>query len=248
MRDWHWLYVSLIIMIACRISSVGSFRTSGLVVKGLRSFQSTLANGVHHSHSNAAASGFKNKKVHSGSPFARSMCSQLHTKPGSGQEDSTDGNGSDNDNTMSPGGTITTDTEENPGFKNKLKLLWSKYGVVTAVTYFSIYGSTLAGLYFSLEYDIFHASTLGFDPAQTVQGVCDTVERVTGNNALPEYIREYPKVGTFAIAWIITKFTEPVRLVTTVTIVPSISRFFGYSDINESEPNNSLLKKDTKST
>ena len=34
-------------------------------------------------------------------------------------------------------------------------------------------------------------------------------------------------VGTFAIAWVMTKFTEPLRLAATVLTVPSIARFFG---------------------
>jgi hypothetical protein len=32
-------------------------------------------------------------------------------------------------------------------------------------------------------------------------------------------------VGTFAIAWVMTKFTEPIRLGVTVGIVPQISKW-----------------------
>lgn len=50
---------------------------------------------------------------------------------------------------------------------------------------------------------------------------------VTGNVSLPGYIRDHPRVGTFAIAWVMTKFTEPLRLGFTVATVPTIARFFG---------------------
>ena len=33
-------------------------------------------------------------------------------------------------------------------------------------------------------------------------------------------------MGTFAVAWVMTKFTEPLRLGTTVMIVPPIARFW----------------------
>lgn len=34
-----------------------------------------------------------------------------------------------------------------------------------------------------------------------------------------------PKAGNFAVAWILTKFTEPIRFGLTIAITPSIYRF-----------------------
>jgi hypothetical protein len=34
-------------------------------------------------------------------------------------------------------------------------------------------------------------------------------------------------VGTFAIAWVMTKFTEPFRLAFTIATVPSVARILG---------------------
>lgn len=42
-----------------------------------------------------------------------------------------------------------------------------------------------------------------------------------------EVERVNAKTGTFLIAWIATKFTEPVRLAVTLAITPRIARFFG---------------------
>lgn len=35
------------------------------------------------------------------------------------------------------------------------------------------------------------------------------------------------KTGTFLLAWIATKFTEPVRLAVTLAVTPRIARFLG---------------------
>jgi len=112
-------------------------------------------------------------------------------------------------------------------FKSKVKYMWKSYGAIAIGTYFGLYLTTLGSLFFALDFDVFHAASVGLDPVHAVQKVCDIFERVTGNGALPNYIRENPRVGTFAVAWVMTKFTEPIRLGVTLLTVPSIARFFG---------------------
>lgn len=53
------------------------------------------------------------------------------------------------------------------------------------------------------------------------------MEGLTGITSLPGYFREHPRAGTLAIAWMLTKFTEPLRLGVTVAIVPTIARWIG---------------------
>lgn len=65
------------------------------------------------------------------------------------------------------------------------------------------------------------------DPIAAVEKVTYLFEEVTGSTALPAYIRENPRVGTFAIAWVMTKVTEPVRAAITVGVVPSVARWLG---------------------
>ncbi len=36
----------------------------------------------------------------------------------------------------------------------------------------------------------------------------------------------FSTVGTFAVGWFLTKFTEPLRLATTIVIVPPIARYW----------------------
>jgi len=108
--------------------------------------------------------------------------------------------------------------------KDGFKTLWKKYGYVAIGTYLSIYVVTLSSIFLSLDFDLFNAGTFGFDPNAAVFKVCDLFETVTGSKALPAYIKENPRVGTFAIAWVMTKFTEPIRFGVTLAIVPKISR------------------------
>lgn len=44
---------------------------------------------------------------------------------------------------------------------------------------------------------------------------------------MKEYFRENPTWGTLALAWIMTKFTEPPRLALTVAVTPKVSKVLG---------------------
>jgi Protein of unknown function (DUF1279) len=113
--------------------------------------------------------------------------------------------------------------------KNIVKEMMSKYGYVAIGTYLSVYLLTLGSIFTALDFDIFNAATFGLDPLHMIKKVCDLIENTTGNTSIPAYINKNPTVGTFAIAWIMTKFTEPVRLGLTILIVPKVSRILGRS-------------------
>ena len=111
--------------------------------------------------------------------------------------------------------------------KQNFKELLKKYGYTAVGTYLSIYILTLGSIFGSLQYDLFNAATFGFDPLELINKVCGLIENNTGNQSIPNYIRSNPTVGTFAIAWIMTKFTEPLRLGITVLIVPKVAKIVG---------------------
>ena len=121
----------------------------------------------------------------------------------------------------------SSEVDEKDDLKSKLKVLWKQYGGVAVITYLSVYICTLSSVFVSLDLDIFNAATFGLDPNAAVKKFCDVVEYATGVNTLPNYIRENPRVGTFALAWVMTKFTEPIRLGFTISVVPAIARFLG---------------------
>eukprot|EP01041_Mallomonas_annulata_P000372 gene372-679_t len=114
-------------------------------------------------------------------------------------------------------------------FGDKVKDLWKSYGYVAVGTYLGIYVTTLGSIYFCLDMDVFNSAAFGLDPVVAVKKVCDVAEALTGYATLPEYIRLHPQLGTFAIAWVMTKVTEPVRFAATVLAVPKLARVLGYT-------------------
>lgn len=106
-----------------------------------------------------------------------------------------------------------------------LKAIFKKYGYVAVGTYLSIYVMTLCSVFVALDLDLLQSSTFGFDPITTTKNACDKIEYYTGITSVPEYIRQNPRAGTFAIAWIMTKFTEPIRLGATMAIVPKLGQY-----------------------
>jgi hypothetical protein len=116
-------------------------------------------------------------------------------------------------------------------------------------TYLGVYVTTLGSLFLALDYDIFNAATVGLDPVYAIHMFCDVVENVSGNTHFPDYIRENPRVGTFAIAWVMTKFCEPLRLGFTIATVPTIARWLGrrrekLDDDDDDDDNKQETKKD----
>lgn len=105
----------------------------------------------------------------------------------------------------------------------KLKLLWNRYGVVFLGTYFTVYGATLCGLFYTLDTGMLSASTMGMDSVEVVHKLCDMLEENFGVKGLPKYFRENPRMGTLGVAWVATKMVEPIRLGATLVIVPQLA-------------------------
>lgn len=97
----------------------------------------------------------------------------------------------------------------------KFKQLWRKYGVVSIVTYFSIYVGTLSCMYLAISYGLIGS----MDALSLIQklGLDKWIDISVIN----------PKLGNFGLAWVLTKFTEPLRLGITALITPFIARLLG---------------------
>jgi hypothetical protein len=63
------------------------------------------------------------------------------------------------------------DSQPPKSSKEKLKMLWRKYGWLSVGTYLGMYASTLGGIFISLEFDLFNAATFGLDTATLVDMV-----------------------------------------------------------------------------
>jgi hypothetical protein len=97
----------------------------------------------------------------------------------------------------------------------RLKVLFKRYGRLTLVTYLGVYVLTLSGLYALVR-------------AGLVQGP-DVNAFVNGwfvkRAVLGDTVVHIPAAwGDFATAWVLTKTTEPLRLVATLAAVPIIIR------------------------
>lgn len=95
---------------------------------------------------------------------------------------------------------------------SRLKQLWHQYGYVAIATYLTIYVSTLFSIYL-----LYHFKLINFDPMLIVRWL-----------GVESHVAKYdPKAGEFALAWITTKLTEPVRIAATAMVTPTVARFLG---------------------
>jgi hypothetical protein len=104
---------------------------------------------------------------------------------------------------------------------SRIRQLWRKYGYVFVGTYGSVYLLTLGSLYTLMSRGIIG----GADAISYVQSL--------GLDRLIHADNINPKAGNFAIAWVLTKFTEPIRLGVTIVATPIISRALGLKVADE---------------
>jgi len=133
------------------------------------------------------------------------------------------------------------------------KAMFRQYGMVFIGTYFSVYVTTVVSLFMAVQsgqVDAMYIISLltGTSAPAEPGGVADpeTIqEAATAMKDLVELMESHmlsrpfapiveanPWTANFAIAWIATKFTEPIRLGATVVLTPSIAKFFGYKPIS----------------
>jgi len=110
-------------------------------------------------------------------------------------------------------------TRENaPG---KLRMFIRQYGAVGVGVYGGVYVSTLGLLYGVISSGVFSAG----DAISLIKG--------TGLDAYVDMSQVRPKTGDLAVAWVLTKFTEPLRLGLSVSITPAIARYVGMAPPKE---------------
>lgn len=118
------------------------------------------------------------------------------------------------------------------------KEMMKQYGPVFVGTYISIYWSFLALLYGGVDSGLvdpltviqFIKSNSSDDaPTQsTVEYVVDLMNHYSLTAPYAPYVAKNPHFANLGVAWIGVKFTEPVRLALTVTVVPRLARYFGF--------------------
>jgi len=123
-------------------------------------------------------------------------------------------NTDNNETNISSPLTSTTTLNEAP--RGRFRELWHNYGVVFLGLYGSIYLVTLGTIYELVTLRHINAhNVIQFAHSLGVDNYIDLTPIAAS------------KAGNFALAWILTKFTEPIRLAFTVTITPTVARFLG---------------------
>eukprot|EP00980_Cylindrotheca_fusiformis_P007393 scaffold1525_cov142-Cylindrotheca_fusiformis.AAC.193 len=125
-------------------------------------------------------------------------------------------------------------------------VLMKKYGPIFVGTYLVVYTATLGGLFVSVESGILDPAyvmsfvTDGTDDAKSsVQVIVEILDRYSWTKQFAPLVERNPSVANFGVAWVATKFTEPLRIAITVPLLPRVSRFLGRSvpveDVEEEE-------------
>lgn len=124
-----------------------------------------------------------------------------------------------------------------------------RYGKVFIGTWMAVYATTILGLFMSVQsghIDAMYMISLMTgtsapsepggvaDPAtiqeaaSAMKDLVELLEKYTITRPFAPMVEEYPWTANFAIAWIATKFTEPIRFGATVVLTPPVARFLGY--------------------
>lgn len=158
--------------------------------------------------------------------------------------------------TSSPSSSVSKkeDKEDDESLEKKpqtfsFQSMLRQYGKVFIATYFTVYVSTIVGLFMSVQsgqIDAMYMISLltgtsspsepgGVADPETIQeaasamkDLVELLESYTITRPVAPLVEEYPWTANFAIAWIATKFTEPIRFGATVVLTPPIARFLGY--------------------
>ena len=81
----------------------------------------------------------------------------------------------------------------------------------------------------------------------TVKLVIDFMEQYEFTSKYVHIVEKRPEVANLAVAWIAVKFTEPLRLATSLAITPRIARYFGIQpkEVPPDTSEDEALKGDT---
>jgi len=153
--------------------------------------------------------------------------------------------------------SFSHDTNDSPArtrgkvVAHNLNSVFQKYGATFVGSYFTLYILTLSGIFTGLDSGYIDPATLsdiqfnfpwhsGTGAEEVAEAEADarefrsSLEYVVGCMRKFEWTKPYaevveinPRLGNLAIAWVATKFTEPIRLPVTVMLVPRIAKFLG---------------------
>jgi hypothetical protein len=132
--------------------------------------------------------------------------------------------------------------------------LLRRYGPVFVGTYLTVYVSTVAGIFVGVESGVLDPAFIlsmvadNSDPENvksTAEIITEFLEGYSWTAPYAPTVERHPEMANLAVAWIATKFTEPVRLGVTAIIVPRVARTFGFAAKTE-ELEEEVIIEETK--
>ena len=131
-----------------------------------------------------------------------------------------------------------------------------QYGPVFVGTYASMYLVTLGTIYAGVDSGIIdpvtlfsHISNIAEHVGSAVSGAEEMAESKSTAEIVISYLDHYswtkpvvpfleknPHFANLGVAWVATKFTEPIRLVVTMGIVPKLADYLGYVPHTDPDP------------
>ena len=142
-----------------------------------------------------------------------------------------------------------------------------KYGYTFLGTYFSVYFGTLGALFAGIDSGLMDPATLmdsvswipgihigggggedGEGTKTTVDLVVQFMQKYEFTKPYADAVAENPHTANLGVAWIATKFTEPIRLGVSIAIVPRIHKALGRDvpkdDNDECEAKDGKIRKE----
>jgi hypothetical protein len=109
---------------------------------------------------------------------------------------------------------------------SKFKYMFKKYGPLFVGFYGGLYISTLGLMYVCVEYNVFSKGMKEW--ILDLQDYYADMLKKVGLDGLSNHGKIDSKAGSFAVAWIAAKLTEPFRFAISVYTVPKLARFLKY--------------------
>ena len=117
------------------------------------------------------------------------------------------------------GKTVEGEDQGREGNVSKFKRMFRKYGPLFVGFYGSLYVCTLGTMYLCVDQGVIDSKFV----IEITEQYADLLKQY-GMDGIFNHGKVDGKAGSFAIAWIATKFTEPVRFGISVYCVPKLAR------------------------
>eukprot|EP00547_Thalassionema_nitzschioides_P015941 CAMPEP_0194253244 /NCGR_PEP_ID=MMETSP0158-20130606/29478_1 /TAXON_ID=33649 /ORGANISM="Thalassionema nitzschioides, Strain L26-B" /LENGTH=181 /DNA_ID=CAMNT_0038990885 /DNA_START=270 /DNA_END=815 /DNA_ORIENTATION=- len=113
-----------------------------------------------------------------------------------------------------------------------------QYGPVAVGFYAALYGVTFGSLYIGIDSGLIDPATaMGYltsasegmeESRTTAQLVVDYLKHYSWTEPAVPFLEKNPHFANLAVVWVITKFTEPARIVITAGVVPRLAKYLGF--------------------